>query len=57
MSSELNCPAGNISLILECLAGAGSSLEKETNLKIERFKNLSCHRERKLSVVVIITVL
>ena len=36
MSTELNCPARNISLILECLADAGSSLEKETNLKISR---------------------
>lgn len=57
MSTELNCPARNISLILECLADAGSSLEKETNLKIQRFKNLCCHRERKLSVAVIIPVL
>ena len=51
MSTELNCPARNISLILECLADAGSSLEKETNLKIERFKNLSLVIEIESSVL------
>ena len=35
----------------ECLAGAGSSLEKEANLKIERFKNLSLVIEIESSVL------